>query len=265
MAETSVPSPISQPHWSALHAWMLPSVIHGFMTREGGVSAGLYSSFNLAEGIGDRNQAVRQNWELWRAAYPMVRVTRLRQVHGNQMHTISRDYDGTVKVGDGMVTAEPGIVLAIFTADCVPVLMVDAEAAVVGAVHAGWRGVLADIAGAGVHAMVALGAVRRRIRVALGPSIGICCFEVDVELADQFARVIPYSASYRRGGRQGKMYLDLRGIIRLQMERAGLLTDSITNVGPCTKCSSNRFFARRAAQGASTGLQMSFIGLRSEQ
>ncbi len=213
--------------------------------------------------------------------------------------------------GDGMVTAAPGTALGIFTADCVPLLMVDAERRVVSALHAGWRGTLAGIAAEGVHAMVALGARPASIRAALGPSIGLCCFEVDAALAETFAREIPGAAAHARFGgslprktpaahpappadfpshargddpglddamrdaaigddaagddvsrrvRPGKAYLDLRAILRLQLEREGLNPASIANVGPCTRCANDRYFSRRGAGGVTSGLQLSFIG-----
>jgi copper oxidase (laccase) domain-containing protein len=94
----------------------------------------------------------------------------------------------------------------------------------------------------------------------LGPSIGPCCFEVDAELAERFMRTIPHAHDHARAGRQGKAYLDLRGIIRGQLECRGLVPDAITSVGPCTRCANDTYFSRRGAGGAVTGLQMSFIG-----
>jgi len=258
-------SPAIVPALSPLTAWNLPHLVHGFMTRGGGASQGLYCSFNLAEGVGDDPNAVSSNWARWRSAYPRVHLARLQQVHGNRVHSIGVAYDGSTRIGDGMVTGERGIVLAIFTADCVPVLMIDADAGIVGALHAGWRGTLAGIAGEGVSAMVALGARSRRICAALGPSIGSCCFEVDAELADRFTSRIPPAAAYCRAGRPGKKHLDLRGIVRAQLRGAGVTAGSVVDIGPCTRCNSGRFFSRRAADGAATGLQMSFIGLEPEQ
>jgi len=261
---STVSSPRTRSDFVVLGAWSLPRIIHGFTTRESGVSTGSYCSFNLADGVGDDANAVRANWARWHAAYPQTRVARLQQVHGNRVHPIDFDYAGERKFGDGMVTDVPGIVLAIFTADCVPVLMVDAEAGIAGALHAGWRGTLADIASAGVHVMAAQGARPHRIRAALGPCIGRCCFEVDAELADRFVSQIPTAAACCGPGRPGKKHLDLRGIIRSQLQQAGLEKTSIVDVGPCTRCNSDRFFSRRAAGGALTGLQMSFIGFEPE-
>jgi purine-nucleoside/S-methyl-5'-thioadenosine phosphorylase / adenosine deaminase len=176
---------------------------------------------------------------------------------GNDIEVVGPAHVGPE--GDGMVTAA-GLALGIFTADCVPILMVDAERRIVAALHAGWRGTLAGIAAEGVHAMVALGARPASIRAALGPSIGLCCFEVDAALAETFAREIPGAATHSRPGIPGKAYLDLRAMLRLQLEREGLNPAAITNLGPCTRCANDRFFSRRGAGGVTSGLQMSFIG-----
>jgi polyphenol oxidase len=264
----------------ALTAWEIPRLVHGFCGRDGGVSVGPFATLNLAEWVGDDADAVAENWRRWDARYPNLRVARLIQVHGQLVHQIDQGifthladslaclgvspsdfaHDGKRREGDGMVTATPGIALGIFTADCVPILMVDAGRRVAGALHAGWRGTLAGIAGEGVRAMVALGARPTAIRAALGPSIGICCFEVDAGLAEEFAIQVPEARKDMRSGKPGKAYLDLRAIIRDQLEREGLVPPSIANVGPCTRCSNDRYFSRRGAGGVTSGLQMSFIG-----
>ncbi|MBI3758881.1 MAG: peptidoglycan editing factor PgeF, partial [Deltaproteobacteria bacterium] len=231
--------------------------------------------FNLARWVGDDPLSVVENWRRWNARYPNLNVALLSQVHGKLVHRIDRSGIGPLTVvpnqnelspignraeGDGMVTATAGIALGIFTADCVPILMVDADRRIVGALHAGWRGTIAGIAGEGVHAMLALGARPASIRAALGPSIGLCCFEVDTALAEDFARRIPGSNAHARDGRPGKAYLDLRAILLDQLHREGLEATSIIKVGPCTRCANDRFFSRRAAGGKTSGLQMSFIG-----
>jgi len=252
-AATALPFPV-------LSAWRLPCLVHGFMTREGGVSRGPYHSLNLADRVGDDSNSVSANRARWHAAYPQMQFARLQQVHGTRVQRIDSDTGGERRIGDGMVSRSRGIALAIFTADCVPVLMVDIANEVVGALHAGWRGTLAGIAREGIGSMATLGARPEQIRVALGPSIGSCCFEVDAELAARFVLDWPATGSCWRPGRAGKKHLDLRGILRLQLLEAGVGAGSIGNIGPCTRCESNRFFSRRAAGGATTGLQMSFIG-----
>ncbi len=159
-----------------------------------------------------------------------------------------------------MVTAAAGVVLGILTADCVPILMLDADNKIAGALHAGWRGIIAGIVAAGVNAMAELGARRSGIAVAMGPSIGPCCFEVEADLSQRFAREIEIAPYNCRPGRPGKAYLDLRGILRDQFAHAGVRSDAILSVGPCTRCASAQYFSRRAAGGAITGLQLSFVG-----
>ncbi len=244
-----------------IRAWPDASVCHGFMGRAGGVSTGSFAAMNLSYWVGDEERAVDSNWERLRRAVPDLKlVARLNQVHGNVIHAATRDTVALRPPGDGLVTAEPGVMLGIFTADCVPILMIDPKRKIAGALHAGWRGVIADIAAAGVHAMVQLGAGASHIRAAMGPSIGQCCFEVDAELGDRFGSEIDGASKHTRAGRSGKAFIDLRAIVRDQFERAGLAPANITSVGPCTRCASDRFFSRRAAGGMTTGLQMSFVG-----
>jgi YfiH family protein len=236
----------------------------GFMGRRGGVSCGVYASFNLAHWIGDDPAAVTENWRRWRTHDCGLRPALLSQVHGTEVirvHAGDAILVGERPRADGMVTTEPGIALGVFSADCVPILLYDDAAQVVAALHAGWRGTLAGIAVEGIRAMIAGGARPDRIRTAAGPAIGPCCFEVDAELAEQFTQRILFAHEFTRPGKRGKAYLDLRGIIRRQLEEAGLNPRLITAVGPCIRCHPMDYFSRRAAAGAITGLQMSFIAL----
>jgi YfiH family protein len=216
---------------------------------------------NLSYWVGDDERAVDENWDRLRRAVPDLKiVARLNQVHGNVVHAATRDTAGLRPAGDGLVTAESGVMLGIFSADCVPILMVDSKRKICGALHAGWRGVIADIAKVGVHAMVQLGADASDIRAAMGPSIGQCCFEVDAELADRFTDEIAEARTHIRPGRTGKAFIDLREVVRHQLQSAGLAKANIASVGPCTRCAADRFFSRRANGGKTTGLQMSFVG-----
>ena len=193
---------------------------------------------------------------------PGVRFSQLKQVHGKAIQVIGPRAEADPRPeADGLVTAMTGVALCIFTADCVPVLLADTESGVMGALHAGWRGALAGIAGAGVRTMVRQGARARTIRALLGPSIGPCCYEVDIELARRFERRFQRARAHvHPSDRAGKAYLDLRSIVADQFAAAGLERERIANVGPCTRCKSERYFSRRAAGGAVTGLQLSFIG-----
>jgi purine-nucleoside/S-methyl-5'-thioadenosine phosphorylase / adenosine deaminase len=225
------------------------------------VSTGPYASLNLAHWVGDQSAHVDENWRRLREVIGDAAIVRCHQVHGNNVRIVTRENLAEKPDADGMVTAEPGILLAVASADCVPILLMDAHIKVVGAIHAGWRGVIAGIALEGVRAMESLGAKPGEIHAALGPSIGQCCFEVDEELADRFAHEVAGAERHSRPGRPGKSHLDLRAIITDQLIDAGLSRESIINVGPCTKCANDRFFSRRAS--ASSGLQLSFIGIRA--
>ncbi len=259
--ETHTESSRKSANLEIVRAWPDTAICHGFIGRAGGVSKGAFASMNLSYWVGDDERAVDTNWKRLRREVPELEmVARLNQVHGNVVHAATRDTEGLRPAGDGIVTAEPGVMLGIFTADCVPILMVDSKHKIAGALHAGWRGVISDIADAGMRAMVHLGAVASDISAAMGPSIGQCCFEVDADLGDRFGREIAGASNHTRAGRPGKAFIDLRGVVSDQLERAGLAPTNITSVGPCTRCSSDRFFSRRAAGGTVTGLQMSFVG-----
>ena len=244
--------------------WLDAHVRAAFMGRRGGVSRGAYASFNLANWIGDEPHSVAENWRRWHVSNPGLRPALLNQVHGTkvlQVRACDPMLDGERPTADGMVTSEPGVALCIFSADCVPVLLYDSVARVVAALHAGWRGTLAGIAAEGIRAMIDAGARSGSICATLGPAIGRCCFEVDATLADQFACGISYAAEFTRPGKPGKAYLDLRGIIRRQLEEAGIDPRLIGSAGACSRCHPADYFSRRAAGGAVTGLQMSFIAL----
>jgi YfiH family protein len=262
VARASVPaSPLALDD-CVVTAWPGRKVWHGFLGRRGGVSRGPYESLNFSYLAGDAPAAVATNWRRLQACFPPgTEFVQVHQVHGNRVHRVDAQSRGVTAVADGMVSAAPGVILGILTADCVPVLLYDGAAQVVGALHAGWRGVIGDIASAGISAMAAIGANPGRIEAALGPAIGACCFEVDLDLADRFVAEIPEAARHvRRAGAQ-KAFIDLKGLLREQLTRAGLQSAAITDVPICTRCSSDRFFSRRAAGAAITGLQLSFIGL----
>ncbi len=256
--ETTIAAP--DPIRSSLTAWALDGIHHGFMSRRGGVSSGVYAELNLAGWIDDDPSAVAENWRRWDATYPAMKAARLNQVHGNRVIVVDSDHGDTRPEADGMVTTDRGLALCIFTADCVPILLIDPENQVIGALHSGWRSTIADIAAVGVGTMIECGARVESIRAALGPSIGTCCFEVDAELAERFADQVRGSGQHTRPGRTGKAYLDLRAIVRDQLAAVGLAPGKIAKVGPCTKCANDHFFSRRANGGKISGLQMSFIG-----
>src|SRR5579872_3173773 len=143
----------------------LPRIRHGFFGRDGGVSVGFYASLNCGPGSRDNPSAVAENRARSVAALaPGARLVSLAQIHSAHVHTVSADWDfATRPDGDGMVTNLPGVMLGILTADCAPVLLADAEAGVIGAAHAGWKGAAVGVLDNTVAAMTKLGARSGRI------------------------------------------------------------------------------------------------------
>jgi polyphenol oxidase len=169
---------------------------------------------------------------------PLVRAT---QVHGNRVVTVERRpaRGETVDAGacDALVTGLAGVGLVVQTADCVPVLLASSDA--VGAVHAGWRGAAANVAGAGVGSLLAITAEPGSIRAWLGPAIGPCCYEVGAEVAELFA------PDFVRATARGKVHLDLPGVVRSQLSAAGVPPESIMQPNGCTMCGGERYASWR--------------------
>jgi len=202
------------------------AVRHGFFTREGGVSEGLYASLNCGLGSGDDPHRVTENRARAMAMLGLdgAPLCTAYQVHGAEVRVVDAPWppERRPKV-DAMVTTVPGLAIGVLTADCVPLLLADAEARVVGAAHAGWRGALAGVIEAAVEAMVGLGARRERIAAAVGPSIGRSSYEVGPEfpgpfLADDGANRRFFSAA----GDDGRCLFDLAGFVVARLRSAGL-------------------------------------------
>jgi polyphenol oxidase len=236
----------------------LPTTRHGFSTRRGGVSNGRYATLNLGSKWGDDPAAVAHNRRRLAAAggFALERLHTARQVHGARVALVGESTTPE-RVGeteaDALVSQVPGVVLGIYTADCVPVLLSDGEGRV-AAVHAGWRGTVAGVAAAAVEALVSIGARRERLRAALGPSICVRCFEVGDEVADAFAPLVP--PSVLRDAK--KPHVDLWEANRALLVAAGVAADHIDAAPPCTMCEPERFFSFRR-DGAGIGQQLSFV------
>ena len=204
-----------------------PSIRHGFFTREGGVSGGIYSSLNCGFGSDDESQSVAENRR--RVAEAMGAETSsalltVYQVHSPDVVTVEEGWlpDAAPKA-DAMVTRKPGFVLGILSADCAPVLFADTEAGVVGAAHAGWRGAFTGVTDATIDAMEALGARADRIRTAIGPCIGPESYEVGAEFRERF--VVESTANDRyfaAGQRPDKFMFNLPGYIRDRLNARGV-------------------------------------------
>ncbi|MDZ4136255.1 MAG: polyphenol oxidase family protein, partial [Paracoccaceae bacterium] len=158
---------------------------HGFFTRKGGASSGIFRGLNCGPGSSDLAEVVAINRARVAAAMglPATHLQTLHQVHSAEVVTLTGP-QATPPRADGMVTATSGLALGILTADCQPVLLADATAGVIGAAHAGWRGVVAGVLEATIDAMTALGAERARIRAVIGPTISPADYEIGPEFVE---------------------------------------------------------------------------------
>jgi YfiH family protein len=187
-------------------------------------------------------------------------LVRVKQVHGDTLLWVDTESPSPAGNADGLVTQTPGIAIAVATADCVPILLTDPRGEQVAAVHAGWRGTLADIAGRAVRMLTAGACSPASLQAAIGPSIGPCCFEVEADFEDRFTNALGSDVrSCWQDGRPGHGRLDLRALNRLLLMRAGLPDHAIFDIGPCTFCGDGGFASWRR-DGARAGRQLSWIG-----
>jgi polyphenol oxidase len=223
----------------------------GFTTRQGGVSEGPAGSLNLSYAVGDRPAAVTENRRRAAAALPADprRLVEAQQVHGPDAAVVDGRHAGRMLSGvDALVTRSSGIWLAIHTADCVPILLLDPAGPGAAAVHAGWRGVAAGVVPAAVRALErAAGAVPAGCLAAIGPAIGGCCYEVDAPVAEAMGKASWWPEAASPAG-PGKWYLDLRRAVRAQLLAAGLRPEHIEVVPGCTRCQPDVFFSYRREQ-----------------
>ncbi|WAL63656.1 peptidoglycan editing factor PgeF [Amycolatopsis cynarae] len=188
-------------------------------TRDGGVSTGKFASFNLGDHVGDDPRAVAANRKRLAGELGLDRIAWMEQVHGRTVTVVDGTERGPAEATDALVTATPGVAVAVLVADCVPVLLGDPEAGVVAAAHAGRVGARIGILPATVKAMTELGAEPGRIEALLGPSICGECYEVPAEMAADVEKHLPGSASRTRRGTPG---LDLRAGLWRQLAEAGV-------------------------------------------
>lgn len=235
---------------------------HGFTTRLGGVSHG-NGLDTLDLGAADTAET-EENRRRFAGAFGLPRQALFyaKQVHGTRIETVTAKDCGRAFTCDGFVTRERGLLLAVKTADCLPLLLGDPEAGVIAAVHAGWRGTIAGIATHAVSAMVALGASPTRILAAIGPCIHRDCYEVDApffaavkeknEALTAFVTPLPH--------KEGHYLADLVAMNRYLLLSAGLSEENLYASGFCTACASELLFSHRA-NGGKRGLMMAGICL----
>jgi len=222
---------------------------HGFFTREGGVSTGIYGSLNCGLGSRDDAENVRQNRALVAQTLGVApdHLLTLYQIHSATAVVVDKAWDGEAAGADALVTRTPGLAIGALTADCAPVLFCDPEARVIAAAHAGWRGALSGIAEATVAAMEELGASRERMLAVIGPSISQRAYEVGAEYVDRFLAEEPTSSVFfMTDDSSGEPHFDLSGYVAERLSRAGVGT--ISDLGLCTYCDETRLFSYRRSQ-----------------
>jgi YfiH family protein len=269
----------------------IPWLVHGFSTRAGGCSAPYGGeSLNLGFTRHDSRRAVEKNRDSFlrsagaydkRRLWPLVT---LRQIHSDLIHCVSDATSGLV--GDGLITQTPGILMAILTADCLPVILVDTKRRAVGVFHAGWRGSVKRIVEKGVGEMHRwFGTLPRNLRAAIGPGIHSCCYEVGEEVRSQFESQFEYADTLFREVKESdpvrekypllfltarppghsvptqKIFLDLVKANRAQLIAAGVAPSNISASTLCTSCRTDLLFSHRAEKGV-TGRMMAVAGIR---
>ena len=226
---------------------------HAFTTRLGGVSAGVYESLNLGLSLGDERANVIENFGRVCGALGITSedIVFSRQVHSARIRVATSADRGALFgpsacEADGLVTREAGVALAVFAGDCVPILLHDPILGAVGAVHAGWRGTVADIAGAAVRKMAGeFGSRPSDVRAAIGPCISKCCFETGRDVTYALYSAMPEAADACVTPRGAKYMTDLKEANRLMLLRAGVR--DITVSDECTSCLGSKYWSHRRA------------------
>ena len=238
----------------------LPYIRHMFTTREGGVSKDIYESLNLSFTRGDDETAVLENYRRVAQALgtsidhivtsDQTHTTNVRPVEKEDLGkgiTRPRDY----KDVDGMITDQPGVLLATFYADCVPLYFVDPVHKAIGLSHSGWRGTVGRMGQATVEAMErSFGSQPKDLLCAIGPSICQDCYEVSRDVAEAFIFAFPtHEKEILQAGALGKYQLDLWKANEIVLTEAGVLKEHIDLAGLCTCCNSSLLFSHRASKG----------------
>lgn len=267
---------IQEEHLFHLKAWeeAFPGLVAGFTTRQGGSSQSPYDTLNLGLHVGDQPAHVLSNREQLarQLQFPFAGWTCAEQVHGTLVMPVTADKRGAgreqledaLPAADGLYTAEQDTLLTSFYADCVPLFFLDPANRVIGLAHAGWKGTVGRISEKMVKALQQQYSSKpEELLVAIGPSIGGCCYEVD-------DRVIQHVRDASRNWQESvepmpndKYLLDLKTLNEHILLESGVLSKHISKSGWCTSCRTDLFFSHRR-EGGKTGRMASFIGWRAE-
>jgi polyphenol oxidase len=243
---------------------LLSGTRHGFLGRRGGVSTGLVAGLNVGLGSGDDPAAIVENRRLAAQAVASgAKLVTVYQVHSADVVVADQWRDDARPKADAIVTDRPGLLLGILTADCAPVLFADAEAGVVGAAHAGWKGAIGGVTDATIEAMEKLGAKRHRIAAAIGPCIARASYEVDAGFLSRFTDVDPENERFFADGkRSGHHQFDLEAYVAHRLAAAGITR--VAALGLDTYAQPDRYYSFRRATHAHEpdyGRQISLIAL----
>lgn len=243
MSDPNRPNPLRAP---LLDAFADAGIRHGFFTRAGGVSDGLYAGLNISAGTGDDPEKVRENRRRvaeWMGVSP-DRLLTAWQVHSPDVVVVGTPFAERPKA-DALVTDRPGLALGASSADCGPVLFADAEAGVIGAAHAGWKGAFTGVLENTVAAMERLGARRERIAAVLGPSIAAGNYEVGPEFVERFSAADAGNDAYFTPSPQpGHAFFDLNRYTTDRLRLAGVKAEAL---GRCTYAEEGLFYSYRRA------------------
>ncbi|SHH98498.1 peptidoglycan editing factor PgeF [Marivita hallyeonensis] len=222
---------------------------HGFFTRRGGASSGVFAGLNCGTGSSDQSEIVAINRARVADAMdvPVEHLITVHQTHSADVQIVDGPVSDPRPKADAMVSNTPGVALAILTADCQPVLLADAEAGVVGAAHAGWRGTLDGVLEATVEAMEALGSNRERIAAVIGPSISQRSYEVGPEFLDEFLADDPQNARFFANGSEDRFHFDLPAFGLHKLRATGVTAEWTRH---CTYEDADRFFSYRRSTHA---------------
>lgn len=246
------------------------SAPHCFTTRFGGVSKGHLASLNIGTHRGDDPANVLENFRILGSAvgFSPEDLVLTKQTHTDIVRVVDDTHRGTGLTKaefpdcDGLVTNTPGVALVVFTADCTPILLQDMRTGAVGAVHAGWRGTAAGIAGKAVEAMVKnFGSRPEDIRAAIGPNISQCCFETDADVPEAMIALLGQSAQAYIRREKEKFYVNLKGINAQVLARAGVRNVELST--ECTACNPQKYWSHRRV-GRDRGSQGAVIVCREE-
>ncbi len=240
-------------------------VPHCFTTRLGGVSSGTLASLNIGIHRGDEPENVAENYGILgkTMGFDPMKLVVTKQIHSDIVCQVGQaDWgkhmvEGASPICDALISCDPGTALAIFTADCTPILLWDSITGAVGAAHAGWRGTAADIAGKTVAAMVtAFGCDPQNIHAAIGPNLGQCCFETDADVPNALLETYGDAAKAHICAVGNKFYVNLKEINALSLRRRGVAQIEIST--ECTRCNPEKYWSHRL-HGVTRGAQGAII------